>query len=261
MTPIEQVRRLHYIQQLALKIRSAREVVDQAPQRLEEIEARFRERNAEYVAVRDRVEELEQDQRQREAKVQELQEQQKKFKDNLMQVKNQREYTAVLREIDSVTSEISTNEENALKNMEELETLREELTKHEAHIQEERARVEQETSEVKQAEAESTRTIETLSGDRAELEQDLPAATLATTRTLEPSRQGVFLARIDNDGTCTACYVRVRPQVVQEIKRGTKLHTCDSCRRFLYHDKLLRDDNATDGSAQPGADAATQPAV
>ena len=64
-------------------------------------------------------------------------------------------------------------------------------------------------------------------------------------RRLEASRQGVFLAKSDN-GTCMSCFVRVRPQVFQEVKTASAVHTCDSCRRFLYYEPALK----------PAADAA-----
>ena len=53
------------------------------------------------------------------------------------------------------------------------------------------------------------------------------------------TRQGIFLSKADN-GTCQSCFVRIRPQVFQEIKLASKVHTCDSCRRFLYHEPTLK---------------------
>ena len=50
----EQLLRLVRIQEIALEARAAHEVVESAPARIEEIENRFRERNAEYVAVQQR---------------------------------------------------------------------------------------------------------------------------------------------------------------------------------------------------------------
>ena len=51
--------RLRAIQELALEIRKATDEIENAPARIEEIEDRFRERNAEYVALKDSLEDLE----------------------------------------------------------------------------------------------------------------------------------------------------------------------------------------------------------
>ena len=53
-----------------------------------------------------------------------------------MQVKNQREYAAMLKEIDSVKAQISDHEEAILTDMEEIEKLKVELATHEEHIAE-----------------------------------------------------------------------------------------------------------------------------
>ena len=89
----EQLKRLLRIQDLALEIRRARAVAEGAPARIEEIEARFRERNAEYVAIQARHDELDKDQKTRTQSLTELEESRRKFTDQLMQVKNPVSYT------------------------------------------------------------------------------------------------------------------------------------------------------------------------
>jgi predicted nucleic acid-binding Zn-ribbon protein len=34
--------------------------------------------------------------------------------------------------------------------------------------------------------------------------------------------------------TCTACHVRLRPAVAQQIRRNAEIVQCDSCQRILY---------------------------
>ena len=111
----QQLLSLLRIQELANEIRVARRILDEAPQKIEEIEQRFRDRNAEYVAIKDRYEELDLDQRSRSGELVTLEDSKKKFMDDLMQVKNQREYAAMLKEIDMVKAEISGHEEAILK--------------------------------------------------------------------------------------------------------------------------------------------------
>ena len=58
----DQLFRLVRIQEIAQETRAARALVDGAPARIEQIESHFRERNAEYVAVKQRFDALEEDQ-------------------------------------------------------------------------------------------------------------------------------------------------------------------------------------------------------
>jgi predicted nucleic acid-binding Zn-ribbon protein len=228
------------IQELAQEIREAERILGEAPGLLEEIENRFRERNAEYVAVKDRYDALETDQRTRSGELTTLEESRKKFMDDLMQVKNQREYAAMLKEIDSVKAQIAEHEDAILKDMEEIEKLTDELKQHEEHIRTEREKVEVERNDVETKAADAKRTIEALRAERGRHESELPRNVLTTLRQLEATRQGIFLSKAEN-GTCLSCFVRVRPQVFQEIRLAAKIHTCDSCRRFLYHEPSLRE--------------------
>ncbi len=234
MEPKDQLTRLARIQELALGIRAAQATIDGAPGRIEEIEGRFRERNAEYVAVKDRHDELDADTKTRNAELTELDASRKKFMEDLMQVTNQREYAAMLKEIDQVKSSINEHEDAILKNMEELEQLKGEIEKHAAHIEEERKLVERERAEVEASVAASHETIETFGAERAGIEAELPAALVASVTRLEEQRQGYFMSRAE-DGTCQSCYVRIRPQAFQEVRLGTAIHYCSNCKRMLYH--------------------------
>ena len=120
----DQLFRLLRLQEIAHGMRAARELVNGAPARTEEIENRFRERNAEYVAIKQRYEALQADQTTRSGELTTLEESKKKYMDDLMQVQNQREYAAMLKEIDAVKSQISEHEEAVLKDMEEIESVK-----------------------------------------------------------------------------------------------------------------------------------------
>ena len=249
-----QLQRLLRIQELALEIRAARTVVTATPARIEEIEGRFRERNAEYVAVKDRYDTLDSDRRSREDELTVLNESLKKYMDGLMQVKNQREYAAVLKEIDTVKAQISGHEEAVLKNMEEIEKLKVDLDSRAAHIGEERQLVESESAQVRADSSAADEQILRCEEERQRIEAELPGDLVDSVRRVEEARQGIFLAKADRE-MCTACFVRVRPQVFQEIRQSLKIHSCASCRRFLYHEPTLRTAAGAPSLAAPGSSA------
>ncbi|HEX6850636.1 MAG TPA: C4-type zinc ribbon domain-containing protein [Candidatus Polarisedimenticolaceae bacterium] len=257
----EQLLKMLRIQQLVLDIQNARSIVESGPGRIEEIEGRFRERNAEYVALKDRHDTLETDRAARALELMTLEDDRKKFMDSLMQVKNQREYAAVLKEIDAVKARISENEETVLKAMEELETLKGELDTHAAHIEAERTKVAEEHAEVEAAIEAAHQSLARAEAERAEVESALPRDLVAAIRRVEEGRRGLFLVKCERE-MCTACHVRVRPQVYSEIRQATKLHICSNCRRYLYWERALVDaaPDAPDAPA-PGVEALNGGAV
>jgi predicted nucleic acid-binding Zn-ribbon protein len=56
---------------------------------------------------------------------------------------------------------------------------------------------------------------------------------LGTYDTLMKGRKGLAVVEA-RDYLCTACHVRLRPQVFNEIRRGDTIHQCGSCQRILY---------------------------
>lgn len=239
MNAKDQLVRMLRLQELATEIASAGNLIESAPMRMEEIEQRFRERNTEYVALKGRFDELEKDRRDREGELAVLEETKGKYTGDLMQVKNQREYAATLKEIDTVKSRIAEHEDALLKGMEEGESLKPQIETFSAAIELERRRVEEERSAV-EAEVERARqAVERGLAERKKVEDELPVTLVSNLRRIEQMRQGVFLARVV-DGMCQACFVRVRPQAAQEIRLATHVHACTQCRRFLYHEAALR---------------------
>lgn len=250
---MRQLTSLLKIQELALEIQAARAVVEEAPAKIEEAEARFRERNAEYVALKERFDALEADRKARNLELQTLEDSRAKFQDSLMQVKNQREYAAVLKEIDAVKAKIGEHEEVILKSMEEVETLGADLEGRAAHIDTERAIVEMERAAVESSVAEAEAAIARATAARTEIESKLSERLVQNVRRVEDGRRGLFLVKAENE-MCTACHVRVRPQVYQEIRQATRVHTCGNCKRYLYYEPALRNDSGREpASDSPGA--------
>jgi predicted nucleic acid-binding Zn-ribbon protein len=250
----DQLARLVRIQELVLDVQRSQALVEDAPAKVEGIEARFRERNAEYVALKERYDALEADRKSRSLELQTLEDDRKKFQDALMQVQNQREYAAVLKEIDIVKARISEHEEAILRAMEEIEKLKGDLDVFTEHIEKERGAVGLEVAEVEAAVDAAKKSIEACEAERASLETDLPQPLVAAVRRVEEGRRGLFLAKVSKDAMCTACHVRVRPQVYQEIRQAHRIHTCGSCKRFLYVENSVETrSNGTTAAPVPGA--------
>jgi predicted nucleic acid-binding Zn-ribbon protein len=226
------------LQDLVLESRAASRLVEDSPARIEEIEEQFRERNAEYVAVKQRFDALEEDQRLRTGELQELEEHHKKYKTDLMQVQNQREYAAMLREIDAIKASISEHESAILRDMEEIESTKSDLSSHEEHINAERIAVGKQRTEVEGASEVARQKIEQLSTERTTIEATLPRILRQAVARLEAGRAGQFMARAA-DGCCQSCYVRLRPQMFQEIRNASKIHYCSNCKRLLFHEPSL----------------------
>ena len=72
-----------------------------------------------------------------------------------------------------------------------------------------------------------------LADERARVAGSLSAAALSLFEHVSKHRRGVALSEA-REGHCTACHVRLRPQVFNEVRRNDGLIQCESCSRILY---------------------------
>ena len=147
----------------------------------------------------------------------------------------------------------------------DLKKLEGELATHKEHIEQERESVAVESKQVEAASDQARQTIEELTAQRRELESGLSRVVLTNIRRLEDRRQGLFLSRAA-EATCQSCFVRVRPQVFQEIKLATAVHSCGNCRRYLFFEPgilVAMGELAADSAAQSegGIEAVNRGAV
>jgi len=156
-----------------------------------------------------------------------------RLKDQLMTVKTNKEYTAMLHEIQTAETQIRQEEDKVLDIMEEMEGLEAELKKDETEL---RARTQEIERSIRACES-SVPDLETalarLREEKASIEALVEAELLARYRRIADMRKGVALAEARNE-LCTACHVRIRPQVYADLMKMEGIFACDSCSRILY---------------------------
>jgi predicted nucleic acid-binding Zn-ribbon protein len=154
---------------------------------------------------------------------------------NLMSAKKQDEYTAAIREADAVRKQISQLETQVLEKMEIGEQTEGQLKEREPEI----ARLRTELDERVKAFDEETRTqqekLDAARSERERLLQTLPKQMSAMYNRISARiRDGIAMAEARN-GSCTACFMALRPQIMSQVRRGDEIITCDNCNRILYY--------------------------
>jgi hypothetical protein len=156
-----------------------------------------------------------------------------KLKDQLMAVKTNKEYTAMLHEIQGAEDHIRVDEDKILEIMEKMESLEGSLKASEKGLTSELTGLEQHIrlleSSVPHMEEEMTK----LRDEKALIEQRVEAELLSRYRQIAQARRGIALAEA-RDELCTACHVRIRPQVYADLLRSEHIFACDSCNRILF---------------------------
>ncbi len=157
-----------------------------------------------------------------------------KYKGQLMEVKTNKEYTAVLHEIDGVEREIKARDDLTFGEMVKEEALAQEVKREEADFKAVEADAKKEKAELDARAASLEVEAERLRKDRDAVAASVPEEALALyARVAKQRGTGVAEAR---DGVCQACHVRMRLQIWVEVKRNEQLFQCESCSRVLYYE-------------------------
>jgi predicted nucleic acid-binding Zn-ribbon protein len=197
------------------------------------LDAKLAERKAQVDAVKARIAETQAARREIEKDLASVQGRLSKYKNQLMEVKTNKEYQAMQKEMSVAEQEISEFETRMLERMEEADALAIELKTVEAALASEQAGISQERDALEAEGAQVAADLQRTSEERARVAALISREALVIFDRVAHGRKGIALAEA-RDGLCTVCHVRLRPQVFNEARRNASIIQCDSCTRILY---------------------------
>ena len=200
------------------------------PVAIEKAEARSTAANETAARLRAELEAAEKLRRTREAETQDVAAKRDKLQAQSAVVKTNKEYTALLHEIDAQQKRIAEIEDDILAAMEKIETVGGELRGSEAAARQVGQEVAKETDELRARLAEVERKLASAVDDRAQILTALGGNVPALYNRAVKAR-GNGIARIE-DGTCSGCHRTVPPEVINRVTAG-EVHICASCQRIF----------------------------
>ncbi|PWU06670.1 MAG: hypothetical protein C5B51_11930 [Terriglobia bacterium] len=157
-----------------------------------------------------------------------------KLKDQMLQAKTNEQYRAFQNEIEFCQKEIRKFEDRILELMAESEPLEKNVKAAESALKAEKAQVEDEKQEARDRTAIDEKASAELNQERAAIAAGVGPPTYQLYERVRKSRKGIGVAEAV-DGRCSACQMAVRPQFLQDLKKGDRVMSCESCQRILYY--------------------------
>lgn len=225
--------RLIRLQQLETATDEARRKIADYPERTQTLNARLQSARDLLSGVKARLTAAQERRRGDEKEVATVQTRLAKYKDQLLEVKTNREYQAMLHEIEAAQNDIRAREDRILEIMMESDELAAAVKKSEAELKTAEKEIAAERQTLDREVAELRAELEKTAAARQKLASEIDRSVLDTFEQVAKGRKGVAVAEARN-GLCTICHVRLRPQVFNEIRRNASIIQCDSCRRILY---------------------------
>jgi len=224
--------KLVQLQKADAELRRVETGLQEVPKQRAEAESRLKQERSRLDQAKEALQESQKARRQHEGGLQDLESKRSKYKGQLMDVKTNKEYTAMLHEIEGVEREIKALEDQILLEMERAESLTAEVKREEVVFKsaEESHRVETRTLEERQKALEAERAR--LKHERDAVAQGLGGDLLELYGRVARLR-GSAVAEA-KDEMCQVCHVKLRPQMYMDLKHNDQIVQCPACNRILY---------------------------
>jgi len=222
------------LQNLDIEINNTSLLLDDIPRQIRDIDKKIKES---LKIVHDAKNKLAQNQKARrdlEAEVQDLKGKTEKYKRQLNEVRTNKEYSSLLKEIEETQVKIDSLEEEIIGEMLAADEIEKEIKSadHKAsEVQKELAQ-QRETIYKKKKEAEDEK--EKLQSKKEELLPKIPSDQIDLYQQIFSQKNGIVLSPVWEE-FCTMCHMRVRPQMVNELISENKIILCENCGRILYY--------------------------
>jgi predicted nucleic acid-binding Zn-ribbon protein len=231
----ESIEKLITLQNIDNEIRQNRIVWEKTEQEISRMEKTAVESQKEYDLLLQQIEENQKQRRQKERNLETKETDLKKYKGQLFQIKTNREYEAMLEEIATTETDINLLEEDILRLMEEGDGLKEKSQEKKKQVDKEKEEFQRIMAEKRQKISGIEDIIKDQENQRPKIIEGLEKNIVIEYEKLLETRQGQAVVTAKN-GVCSGCFVSMRPQMFEELKRNDKIFYCQSCSRFLYWD-------------------------
>ena len=160
-----------------------------------------------------------------------------KAKTKLPAVKTNKEYTAILSEVDAIKKKVESLEDKELEIMEVLEdkqkglpAIEKKCKEEDAHFQEYKTKKANELDRV-------TKEMNPLLAKRETVKSQIDTVIFQRYEKVAKSRGGKAVVSLQ-ENICQGCFQQILPQMVINVKVGESIHQCSSCLCFLYWEEV-----------------------
>jgi len=203
------------------------------PKQIESGKAGVKEKQNQLTEAESSLAQLQKERKDLEIDVMEENDHAAKTRTKLSSVKTNKEYSAILIEVDAVKEKILSLEERELELMEILERKERELLPLKANCKEEEEKF-NEYKLKKEAELERTeKELEVIRPRRSQAANNLDVKLLEHYTKVFNAREGVVVVPI-HENICQGCLHHILPQQVIDVKSGETIIYCEQCSRILY---------------------------
>jgi predicted nucleic acid-binding Zn-ribbon protein len=243
--------KLIQLQQLDAEIRQITLFLDGISPQIENIDKKIEVSSQVAGAAKDKMSASQKRRRELEAEVKDIKSQVAKYKRQLNEVKTNKEYTALLKEIEESQKKVDRLEEEFIAEMLVEDDIQKEIREANQKFAAAKEKFGQEKDALDQKKREMEEKSRRLNHIREELLPRIPPDQVSLYLKIFRNKGGIALSPVKDD-FCALCHMRVRPQVLNELRDTRKLILCENCGRILYLKREKKAESETEETEAKG---------
>jgi hypothetical protein len=205
------------------------------PSKINSMETPFKEAEATLERLNSNFENLDKKKREKENSVNENNDRAEKLKTRTNDIKDNKAYTAHLKEIDGLERSTRKLEDDVLYSMEAIEASAGRVKEAEDALKTEEGRLEGLKKKLDLEVDEAKDGLRNMKEDRSALTKGLDEDTFKLYMDILANKGGSAVVKVE-DSVCDGCNENIMPQLVVEIAKNEKIIHCPQCRRILYQE-------------------------
>ncbi|NMB73686.1 MAG: hypothetical protein GYA21_01000 [Myxococcales bacterium] len=240
MSVLPVLKSLLALQTVDLKYRELDKDRRHIPARIREIDATLAQARKELADLKNQYDEAELSRQMSESDLKAEKEKIRKWEARLNEIRTNRDYQALSREIEGARKANLGIEDEILRKMQEIEDLKKVIE----HKQEDFSRAEKELlaerAELEAKLANINSRVQEQEAARKIAMQGIDGSWLAQYEAIRGRRDGIAMAAV-LDEHCLGCHMGIPPQLYNIVLRGQEIRTCPNCARILYYEGALKE--------------------
>jgi uncharacterized protein len=157
----------------------------------------------------------------------------KKTKDRLLEVKTNKEYQAILKEIETIEKKNSEVEDEIISALEEIDNIRVILKAKEKDFEANRLQFEKEKNRTEDEIGQLDVDLSASQQKSDDLRRKIRSELQKKYETIKGARNGLAVVSAWKE-VCGGCHMNIPPQLYIELQRSTELLSCPNCNRIIY---------------------------
>lgn len=232
----EQINRLNELQVVDTEIYALKDEKNKKPEEVKQLEALFEEKKNLLASLEKKQQDLLKERKGKELELATKEESIKKFQIQLYQLKTNKEYSAMIKEIEGQKADASLLEDEILETLDKIDKGKDNINKEKQNLskEEEKLNIEKNKIQVRIKEIESR--LAQLEAQRKNIIANIEPKILAQYERILNNRDGLAIVKVSNHA-CQGCNMSVPAQMINLIKMYERIISCEICQRILYLDE------------------------